>query len=124
MLDAVPALFARRPAVLTHGDFAPVNVLTDGTTVTGLLDFEAVRLADPLFDPAWWAWSVSFSGPGVLEAAWPAFLAGAGIDPAEPGLSERVRVLQVLRMMEQLATGNLAPGIASIVTDRLQAALT
>jgi hypothetical protein len=30
----------------------------------------------------------------------------------------------VLRMMEQLATGNLAPGIAIIVTNRLQAALT
>jgi aminoglycoside phosphotransferase (APT) family kinase protein len=119
----VPALFAGRPVVLTHGDFAPVNVLTDGTAVTGLLDFEAARLADPLFDPAWWAWSVSFSGPGVLDAAWPAFLAGAGIDPAEPGLAERVRVLQVLRMMEQLATGDLAPGIAGIVTDRLHAAL-
>jgi hypothetical protein len=45
----------------------------------------------------------------VREAAWPAFLAGAGIDPAEPGLPERVRVLQVLRMMEQLATGYLVP---------------
>jgi aminoglycoside phosphotransferase (APT) family kinase protein len=30
--------------VLAHGDFAPVNVLTDGEKVTGLLDFEAVRL--------------------------------------------------------------------------------
>jgi aminoglycoside phosphotransferase (APT) family kinase protein len=124
VLGTVPALFAGRPVVLVHGDFAPVNVLTDGTAVTGLLDFEATRLADPLFDPAWWAWSVSFSGPGVLDAAWPAFLAGAGIDPAEPRLPERVHVLQVLRMMEQLATGNLPPGIASIVTDRLHAALT
>jgi aminoglycoside phosphotransferase (APT) family kinase protein len=121
---AVPALFAGRPVVLAHGDFAPVNVLTDGTAVTGLLDFEATRLADPLFDPAWWAWSVSFSGPGVLDAAWPAFLAGAGIDPAEPGLAERVRVLQVLRMMEQLAAGALPPGVAGIVADRLRATLT
>jgi len=124
VLDAVPGLFAGRPAVLTHGDFAPVNILTDGMTVTGLFDFEAVRLADPLFDPAWWAWSVSFSGPGVLETAWPPFLAGADIDPAEPRLSERVHALQVLRMMEQLARGNLVPGIADIVTDRLDAALT
>jgi hypothetical protein len=103
-LGAAPGLFAGRPVVLTHGDFEPVNILTDGTTVTGLLDFEAVRLADPLFDPAWWAWSVSFSGPVMLESSWSAFLAGAGIDPAELGLSERVRTLQVLRMMEQLAT--------------------
>jgi hypothetical protein len=35
-----------------------------------------------------------------------------------------VRVLQVLRMMEQLASGDLAPGIVSIVTDRLHTALT
>jgi hypothetical protein len=84
----------------------------------------AVRLADPLFDPAWRAWSVSFSGPGVLETAWPPFLAGAGIDPAEPRLGERVHALQVLRMMEQLASGNLTPSIADIVTDRLHAALT
>ena len=123
VIDAVPGLFAGRPVVLTHGDFAPVNILTDGRTVTGLLDLEAVRLADPLFDPAWWAWSVSFSGPGVLETAWPPFLAGAGIDSAEPLLGERVHALQVLRMMEQLVSGNLEPGIAGIVTGRLRAAL-
>jgi hypothetical protein len=64
------------------------------------------------------------SGPEVLETAWPPFLAGAGIDPAEPRLGERVHALQVLRMMEQLANGNLAPGIAGIVTDRLRAVLT
>jgi len=122
-LDAVPGLFAGRPVVLAHGDFAPVNVLTDGQTVTGLLDFEAVRLADPLFDAAWWAWSVSFSSPDVLQQAWPAFLDGAGIDAAEPGLADRVRALQVLRMLEQLAAGNLTPGIAGIVTDRLHATL-
>jgi aminoglycoside phosphotransferase (APT) family kinase protein len=121
-LDAVPGLFAGRPVVLAHGDFAPVNVLTDGANVTGLLDFEAVRLADPLFDAAWWAWSVSFSSPDALEEAW-AFLAGAGLDAAEPGLADRVRALQVLRMLEQLATGNLSPGIARIVTDRLHATL-
>ena len=36
---------------------------------------------------------------------------------------DRVRALQVLRMLEQLATGNLTPGIAGIVTDRLHATL-
>jgi hypothetical protein len=39
----------------------------------------------------------------VLEKAWPAFLAGAGIDLAEPHLSERVHALQALCMLEQLA---------------------
>jgi aminoglycoside phosphotransferase (APT) family kinase protein len=53
VIGRVPALFAKRSVVLAHGDFAPVNMLTDGTTVTGLLDFESVRLADPVFDVAW-----------------------------------------------------------------------
>jgi aminoglycoside phosphotransferase (APT) family kinase protein len=47
----VPGLFTGRPVVLAHGDFAPVNILTDGQEVTGLLDFEAVRLADPCSTP-------------------------------------------------------------------------
>jgi aminoglycoside phosphotransferase (APT) family kinase protein len=123
-IAGIPALFAGRPAVLAHGDFAPVNVLTDGTAVTGLLDFEAVRLADPLFDAAWWAWSVSFAPAGVLDAAWPAFLEGAGLDAAEPGFADRIRALQVARMLEQLATGSLEPGIARIVTGRLHATLS
>jgi aminoglycoside phosphotransferase (APT) family kinase protein len=53
-----------------------VNVLTEGGSFTGLLDFESVRLADPLFDAAWWNRAVSFSSASVLEAAWPAFLQG------------------------------------------------
>jgi aminoglycoside phosphotransferase (APT) family kinase protein len=44
LLDRLPTIFARRPVVLAHGDFAPVNVLTDGKSLTGLLDFESVRL--------------------------------------------------------------------------------
>lgn len=120
----IPDLFAGRPVVLAHGDFAPVNVLTDGTAVTGLLDFEAVRLADPLFDAAWWAWSVSFASADVLDAVWPAFLEGAGIDAADPRFADRIRALQVARMLEQLATGILIPDIARIVTDRLHATLS
>ena len=66
---------------------------------------------------------MSFSGPGVLETAWAPFLAGAGLNPAEPLLGERVHALQVLRMLEQLASGNLPSDIAGIVTDRLHATL-
>jgi aminoglycoside phosphotransferase (APT) family kinase protein len=122
-LDAVPDLLGGRPAVLAHGDFAPVNVLLDGETISGLLDLEAARLADPLFDAAWWAWSVGFSSPEVLEAAWPAFLGGAGIDANEPGLADRIRLLQVLRMLELLGTDKLTPDVAGIVEDRLRTTL-
>jgi len=124
LLDGLPALFAKRPVVLAHGDFAPVNVLTDGTSLTGLVDFESVRLADPLFDVAWWAWAVSLAGPAVLESAWPPFLRGAGIDATDPELPVRVRCLQVLRMAELLAgETSLAPEVRRIVADRLRAML-
>lgn len=124
LLDRLPTLFANRPVVLAHGDFAPVNVLTDGTSLTGLLDFESVRLADPLFDVAWWTWAVSFSSPAVLESAWPPFLQGAEIDATDPRLPARVRSLQVLRMLELLAgQPSLAPDVQHILDDRLHAML-
>jgi aminoglycoside phosphotransferase (APT) family kinase protein len=103
----VPALFSGRPSVLAHGDFAPVNVLTDGRSITGLLDFESIRLADPLFDAAWWAWSVSFASPQTLAPAWPRFLTGAGLEDDE----RRVHVLQVLRMLELLAGPTLGEDV-------------
>lgn len=124
VIDRVPALFAQRPVVLAHGDFTPVNMLTDGTSVTGLLDFESVRLADPLFDVAWWAWAVSFTSPSVLEAAWPAFLEGAGIDADDPNLSARIHSIQVLPMVELLiAEPRLGPDIKRIVSNRFKAVL-
>jgi aminoglycoside phosphotransferase (APT) family kinase protein len=105
--------------VLAHGDYAPVNMPTDGTTVTGLLDFESAGLTDPLFDPAWWAWSVSSTSPPVLDAVLAAFLDRAGIDPTDPQLPDRVRSLQVLRMVELLAGDTrLDPEIQRIVADR------
>jgi aminoglycoside phosphotransferase (APT) family kinase protein len=122
-LKRVPDLFRGRPAVLAHGDFSPVNVLSDGRALTGLVDFESVRLADPLFDPAWWEWSVSFSSPAVLEAAWPEFLDGAGVDANEPELFRRVRSLQLLRMLELLAGDSLDPGVRRTVAQRLHTSL-
>jgi hypothetical protein len=89
-----------------------------------LLDFESVRLADPLFDVAWWAWAVSFSPTSVLEAGWPAFLEGAGIDVTDPELPGRVHSLQVLRMLELLVgEPGLGPEIRRIVAEKLRAEL-
>jgi len=124
VIERVPILFAKRPVVLAHGDFAPVNVLTDGSSITGLLDFESVRLADPLFDVAWWAWAVSFSSRSILESGWPEFLQGADIDETEPELSDRVLSLQVLRMLELLAgETTLAPEVQRTVANRLRGVL-
>jgi aminoglycoside phosphotransferase (APT) family kinase protein len=89
VIDEWPTLFSHRQAVLAHGDFAPVNILTDGESLTGLVDFESVRLADPLFDAAWWAWAVEFHDPLVLQRTWRPFLEGAEIDPDEPAPTAR-----------------------------------
>jgi aminoglycoside phosphotransferase (APT) family kinase protein len=123
LLRQVPDLFDRRTPGLAHGDFSPVNVLSDGRSLTGLVDFESVRLADPLFDVAWWEWSVSFSSPAVLKTAWPEFLRGVEIEANDPELLPRVRSLQMLRMLELLAGDSVAAGIRSIVADRLRASL-
>ena len=83
-----------------------------------------MRRADPLVDVAWWAWAVSFSSAPVLEAAWPSFLQGAGIDAIEPELAERIDALQVLRMLELLGGDSpLDTDIAGILAGRLRAML-
>lgn len=122
-LTRVLELFEARPAVLTHGDFSPVNVLSDGRSLTGLIDFESVRLADPLFDVAWWEWSVSFSPPAVREAAWPEFLDGAGVDANDPELLSRIHSLQLLRLLELRAGDSLAASVRPTVADRLHTSL-
>ncbi|WP_196814527.1 phosphotransferase enzyme family protein [Nocardia sp. BMG111209] len=119
VLGDLPDLFEGRPTVLAHGDFVPGNILADGERVGGVLDFDEVRRADPLYDIAWWAWSVSFAQADSFAAAWPAFLDGAGIDPSEPALLPRIRALQVVRMVEMLAEHDLGPDPWRIVHSRL-----
>jgi aminoglycoside phosphotransferase (APT) family kinase protein len=130
-------LFEGRPAVLAHGDFVPMNVLVDldadgggesadgtGEKVTGLLDFESVRLADPLFDVAWWAWAVGFHDREVLARAWRPFLDGAAIDPDEPHLAARIHTIQVLRLLEIVADPlTVSPDIREVLLAELSGRL-
>jgi aminoglycoside phosphotransferase (APT) family kinase protein len=120
--------FADRPAAFAHGDFCPVNALVetgdgrwelgDGEIVThvapptpisrlptphliGLLDLEFARIADPLFDAAWWGWVVRYHHPERWLHAWPQLLAAAGIaNNAETAV--RIRVIQQLRCLEMI----------------------
>ncbi len=119
VLDDLPELFEGRPAVLAHGNFVPGNILVEGTKITGLLDPDALRLADPLYDAAWWAWTVSSADPELLAESWPAFLLGAGMDFDDPTQAERVRYLQLIRMLELLADHDLAPDAWRTVHARL-----
>lgn len=80
--------------------WTPANVLVDGERLTGLLDPEFARPADPLFDVAWWAWLVHFHTPDPFERAWPHFLEGAGVDAAAEGFPERIFALQAARVLE------------------------
>lgn len=101
----LPALFAGRRAVLAHGDWVPANVIVDRGRVVAVLDWEFTRLADPLFDIAWWGWIVSFHHPDAHHRAWPAFLEAAAVRP-DLATSERLRVLVALRLLEALAAAS------------------
>jgi aminoglycoside phosphotransferase (APT) family kinase protein len=92
--------------------------------VTGLVDFESVRLADPLFDVAWWAWVVEFHHPSVIQRAWTPFLEGAEIDADEYQLPDRIRSLQTLRLLELVADPNaIDSDIRRILVNQLRAIL-
>lgn len=72
-----------------HGDFAPINVIVDADgAIVALLDFEHAGPGPGLLDVAWWGWVVRHHHPKAWEAAWPVFLAGAGLEcgPVEVGL--------------------------------------
>jgi len=115
----VAACFADRPAGFAHGDFCPVNILLEAgdwrleisdvnqasslqppvSSVVGLLDLEFARIADPLFDAAWWGWVVRYHHPARWVYAWPQLLAAAGIADDEE-TAARIRVIQRLRCLE------------------------
>jgi aminoglycoside phosphotransferase (APT) family kinase protein len=118
----LPAHFAGRTAVFAHGDFCPVNVLigearglrletsdleqasslqSPASAVVGLLDLEFARVADPLFDAAWWGWVVRYHHPARWVAAWPHLLAAAGMAP-DAVTTARVQALQRLRCLEMV----------------------
>ena len=99
----VETLFRDRPAVVAHGDFVPVNILVKEGEITGLLDFESTRLADPLFDVAWWTWVVGFHHLADLAWSLPSFLEGAGVR-RDAILEDRMHALQLLRLLELAAT--------------------
>jgi aminoglycoside phosphotransferase (APT) family kinase protein len=55
--DGVKWLFDNRPsepdrASVCHGDFHPLNILFQGETITGVLDWSGFVIADPAFDVA------------------------------------------------------------------------
>jgi aminoglycoside phosphotransferase (APT) family kinase protein len=143
-ITEVAARFAGRPAGFAHGDFCPVNVLVEtgdwglGTRdappspiphppsarVLGLLDLEFARVADPLFDAAWWGWVVRYHHPARWVHAWPQLLAAAGIAD-DQATSARIRVIQRLRCLEMIdyCATTRTSDVAQMWVDRLAATL-
>lgn len=113
-IASLEALFANRPAVFAHGDFCPVNVVFEATAeaqsstlnpqssiLVALLDVEFARVADPLFDLAWWSWVVRYHHEQRWKIAFPQLLAAAGIaDTAET--RTRISAIQQMRLLEAL----------------------
>jgi aminoglycoside phosphotransferase (APT) family kinase protein len=48
-------LLNRAPVTLVHGDWRTTNVLSDGTSITGIVDWEGARGGDPAFDFVVWS---------------------------------------------------------------------
>jgi aminoglycoside phosphotransferase (APT) family kinase protein len=44
----------RAPLALVHGDWRTTNLLSDGTSITGVVDWEGARGGDPAFDFVVW----------------------------------------------------------------------
>jgi Ser/Thr protein kinase RdoA (MazF antagonist) len=65
--------------VLVHNDFADWNLLTDGKTVTGILDWDECVGGDPIMDIACWS---TFFDPQRLDAFLDGYWQGA-IRPAD-----------------------------------------
>lgn len=112
LLAEAPDLLSGRPAVLSHGNFGPRSVLMDNGRVTGIIDLEHARIADPHLDVAWWAWVVRFHSPDAFHSSWPTFVGAAGVDPEEDSFTERLRVLLVLRLLERVGESLAEPVVA------------
>jgi aminoglycoside phosphotransferase (APT) family kinase protein len=71
LLDGGNPLLACDSPVLIHNDFADWNILTDGTTITGMLDWDECVGGDPVAEIACWS---TFFDPtrldGMLRGYW------------------------------------------------------
>lgn len=109
VMDRIPGLLAGSP-VVAHGDLAPVNLLVAEERLAGIVDFERLRLAPPLFDAAWFRLLVLHHHPERWQDAGPPFLAALGL-PNDETTAAALDDLAVLACLEMLAVlPRRAPG--------------
>ena len=87
---------------MSHGDFAPINVIvaTGGDLV--LLDMDDVGPGPRLLDVAWWGWVVHYHHPAAWAGSWSTFVAAAGLE-REPGLDAAATDVARVRLLERAA---------------------
>lgn len=96
-----PLLEPRDEPRFAHGDLAPVNVIVQDDGRAVLLDFEAARIASPLFDAASWSWVLGYHHPDRAGGV-AAFNSAAGIAP-DGRTQAAVHRLAALQCLERLA---------------------
>jgi hypothetical protein len=67
--ETIPGL-AGEGSVVVHGDFGPQNMLFDLSAhrVTGILDWEAAHIGNPVEDLAWTEWIVRMHHPQAIDS--------------------------------------------------------
>lgn len=107
-IDRLRALLADRPSGFVHGDLVPANILLRESGTPAVLDLEAARVADPLFDAAWCSWIVRYHHPNLHPAMWSAFVAAANLGPIDVRERELLATLPTIRILEILSEPSLS----------------
>jgi aminoglycoside phosphotransferase (APT) family kinase protein len=103
--EAIAILGRRTPtgAVLSHGDFAPINVIVDTAgEIRAILDWEHAAIASPLDDVAWWGWIVRHHHPVSWLEAWPTMCEESRIEVDHD--APIMRMLAMATLIERAAT--------------------
>ena len=122
-IERLRELLGARPPRFVHGDLVPANVLLRDGLPPALLDFEATRIADPMFDPAWFAWIVGYHHPAIRDRAWTAFAAAAGIGAPSAVEIELLALLPAVRILEILSDVDLPPASRARWLDQLRSSV-
>jgi aminoglycoside phosphotransferase (APT) family kinase protein len=119
LIEEAPAMLGDASPVFAHGDLVPVNLIVRAGGIVGLLDLEQARLADRLFDLAWFRWTLRWHHPDAwVEASRSALLASGVADEAMT--HRRLDLLAALQCLERLAATPSSAG----ARDQLAAAVT
>jgi len=88
-------LLGRAPIRLVHGDWSLANLLSDGRSITGIVDWEGARADDPACDRTQWdQWHDH--GPTAAEVLMAGYLEAGG--SPDPELEQRRRVRRVANL--------------------------